>query len=84
MGNWWITLLLHAVISIVFIGMKNIAIAMADPFGATTHVENKRPFGRAIGARAADWPRMADAWGCPGLDSAAARACRSQRSIWPK
>ena len=33
MGDWWITLLLHAVISIVFIGMKNIAIAMADPFG---------------------------------------------------
>ena len=33
MGHWSITLLLHAVISIVFIGMKNIAIAMADPFG---------------------------------------------------
>ena len=25
---------------------------------------------------------MAGAWGCPGLDSATARACRSQ--IWPE
>lgn len=30
---WWITLLVHAVITLILIGLKELASAMADPFG---------------------------------------------------
>ena len=40
------------------------------------------PFGRANQLSQPSWPRMAEAWGCPGRDSATARACWKQ--IWPK
>tara|TARA_B110001452_G_scaffold245715_1_gene230557 strand:+ start:559 stop:1071 length:513 start_codon:yes stop_codon:yes gene_type:complete len=33
------------------------------------------------GAKGADWPRMAEAWGCPGPESATAGA--AWRRIWP-
>ena len=45
------------------------------------HVEKQGPFGRAIGARVADWPRMAEARGCPGPESVTAGA--AWRRIWP-
>ena len=44
--------------------------------GSTAHSAD-RP-----GLQAADWPRMAEAWGCPGPESAT--LCAAWRRIWPK
>jgi len=30
---WWITLLVHAVITLILLGLKDLGSAMADPFG---------------------------------------------------
>jgi len=46
------------------------------------YVEDKAHLAELPGLQAADWPRMAEAWGCPGPESATAGACR--RQIWPK
>ena len=46
------------------------------------YVENKACLADQPGLQAADWPRMAEAWGCPGPESATAYA--AWRWIWPK
>jgi len=46
------------------------------------HAETEAHLADQPGLQAADWPRMAGAWGCPGPESATAGAC--WRQIWPK
>ena len=59
------------------------ADADIDHVEVARYAENKAHLARwASQLSQPDWPRLAEAWGCPGLDSATARACRSQ--IWPK
>ena len=46
------------------------------------YVENRAHLADQPGLRAAGWPRMAEAWGCPRPESATAGA--ASRRAWPK
>ena len=46
------------------------------------YVENEAHLVDQPGLQATDWPRMAEAWGCPGPESVTARA--ALRQTWPK
>ena len=48
----------------------------------SVYVENKAHLAEQPGLQATDWPRMAEAWGRPGPESATAGA--AWRRIWPK